>query len=111
MQNAWAKVSELLATHDDHRTFQARLAKALDETPALHQLVFWAYDSHSFLEILVALAGAELGNGWSTNGMLGGTGCNVYLATDDKLVAVALHYFLFWRIQIGETRDPQAASS
>lgn len=91
-QRAWREVCELLATNDDNPDFQSKLAKALDETPALRLLVLVANDSHSCLDVLTKIAGAEVGDGWSTNGMFGGTGFNIYLASDDKLIAATTHY-------------------
>jgi hypothetical protein len=94
LKAAWQTVCDLVATHGREAKFKMFLKSETRSTPALKKLLKLADENKPFLDVLTEIADACDGEGWSTNGMLGGSGFNVYVETDDKLIAATIQYRL-----------------
>ncbi len=89
LETSLRELAELVSTTDDGSVEGLILKAEAQCSQTRSQLIDIASRDLNFEEALTSLANAELGSGWSTEGMLGGSGYNLYVPNPEQLGSLA----------------------
>lgn len=93
LQRAWQEASDNIQSRLGQNDFNRRLTAVVEGVDLRQRLVEKASGDAEFEDLLEAL-GVQVGVGWQTNGMLGGSGHNLYADDRKRLTEAASFYGL-----------------
>ena len=89
LESCFRELAELVGTAEEESIAALILGAEADRSQLRSELIEAASGNMDFAEVLKTLEKGDNAPGWSTNGMCGGSGCNLYVRRPGQLDALA----------------------